>query len=64
MGSRTRILALLFFGVVAVGTGAGIFEVHREQKLERQALHQGVIRDQHLLALKEQQLRQDATPDR
>ncbi|KAL3700735.1 hypothetical protein R1sor_018757 [Riccia sorocarpa] len=54
MGRRS--VALLFFGVVTLGTGAGIFIVHREQKLEREALHAGVIRDQKMLAFKEQQL--------
>lgn len=56
MASRRRAIGFLA-GVVFV-TGAGIFSVHSMQKEERRNLHQGVIRDQALMALKEQQRRE------
>jgi hypothetical protein len=56
MASRRR--AIGFLAGVLFLTGAGIFSVHSMQKEERANLHQGVIRDQALMALKEQQRRE------
>jgi hypothetical protein len=53
--ARKKGIALVFLGVVVLGTGFGILEIHLEQKQERANLHAGVIRDQQLLALKLQQ---------
>lgn len=53
MGSRRGAIGFLV-GVLCI-TGAGIFSVHSMQKEERVNLHRGVIRDQALMALKEQQ---------
>uniref|UniRef100_A0A7I3ZPC9 Uncharacterized protein n=1 Tax=Physcomitrium patens TaxID=3218 RepID=A0A7I3ZPC9_PHYPA len=62
MASRRR--AIGFLAAVLFVTGAGIFSVHSMQKEERANLHQGVIRDQALMGLKEQQRReqQDKVP--
>nr|PNR59464.1 hypothetical protein PHYPA_002255 [Physcomitrium patens] len=56
MSSQVR--AIGFLTAVLVVTGSGIFSVHSMQKEERANLHQGVIRDQALMALKEQQRRE------
>ena len=47
--------ALGFMAAVLLTTAAGIAAVHSMQKEERANLHQGVIRDQQLMALKKQQ---------
>lgn len=47
--------ALGFMAAVLLATATGIAAVHSMQKEERANLHQGVIRDQQLMALKKQQ---------
>lgn len=47
--------AIGFMAAVLLATAAGIGAVHSMQKEERANLHQGVIRDQQLMALKKQQ---------
>lgn len=54
-GALKKGVALVFLGVVVIGTGAGILQIYREQKQERQNLRAVVIRDQQLLVLKLQQ---------
>ncbi|CAM6098242.1 unnamed protein product [Calypogeia fissa] len=62
VGLRKKGVALVFLGVVVIGSGAGILQIHREQKQERQNLRAGVIRDQQLLLLKLQQQKQQHQP--
>lgn len=53
--SRGWAAAVGTFTVITAGTAAGIYAIHIEQQEERKRLHQGVIRDRALLALKEEQ---------
>jgi len=52
--SSTRAWATL--GLIGAVTVGGIWGVHWQQTAERRALHEGVLRDAELLALKRKQL--------
>lgn len=41
--------------LVTLGTGGGIYAIHRSQTTERENLHKGVLRDQELYLLKKAQ---------
>lgn len=47
----------LIFACTSVVTGVGIAYIHEQQKIERENLHQGVIRDKELYRKKLQELK-------
>lgn len=55
--SRGPPLPLLTFAAVTAATAFGIHGIHAGQKLERENLHAGVLRDEKLLAMKERERR-------
>lgn len=45
-----------FFAAVCCATAVGIFAIHRSQRVERERLHEGVLRDHARLAARRQKL--------